>query len=116
MYPMRSNRRSSRTVTAYLYVEPEGPTLDGEGLGELEIEITGTCTPYIGAKLSGHPDTWAPAEGGDVEDITATLDNQPFELTSDEEDKAAELLAEKAAESYEDDDGPDPDDFDDFDD
>ncbi len=114
---MRYNRRSSsRTVTAYLYVEPEGPTLDGEGLGELEIEVTGTCTPYIAARLSGHPDNWSPSEGGDVEDITATLDGQPYELTSAEEDKAAELLAEKAADAYDDDDGPDPDDFDRFDD
>ncbi len=32
----------------------------------IELEIRGTVSPYIPAKLSGHPDTWAPAEGGEV--------------------------------------------------
>lgn len=32
---------------------------------EVEVDYSGTA--YIPANLSGHPDTWAPAEGGEVE-------------------------------------------------
>lgn len=32
--------------------------------------IKGNVIPYVPAKLSGHPDTWYPDEGEEIEDIT----------------------------------------------
>ncbi len=40
-----------------------------EGDEEVEYIIEGDVEPYTPARLHGHPDSWAPAEGGCVVDI-----------------------------------------------
>ncbi len=40
--------------------------LDGE---EVLLVVSGRREPEIAAKLTGHPDTWAPADGGQLEDL-----------------------------------------------
>lgn len=32
-----------------------------------EVEVTCFVDPYIPANMDGHPDTWTPAEGGEIE-------------------------------------------------
>jgi hypothetical protein len=78
----------------------------------VEVEVSGLFSPYIPARLSGPPEDCYPAEGGECEDFTATVDGKEFPLASDEEDYAIEKLAGLATEDdgY---DGPEyePDDF-----
>lgn len=31
------------------------------------VEVNFSGTPYIPARLTGHPDSWEPAEGGEIE-------------------------------------------------
>jgi len=71
---------------------------------EIELEIHGYCTPYIPAKLSGHPDTWAPPEGGDSEIEEILLDGEPWDghLTKSEERDIEEALIEKLQQDEED--------------
>lgn len=38
-----------------------------------ELHVTGMEQPFFPAKLTGHPDTWAPAEGGELEDVEVKL-------------------------------------------
>lgn len=42
------------------------------GRGHL-IQVEGRTTPFRPARLTGHLDTWAPAEGGELEDLAASL-------------------------------------------
>ncbi len=86
-------------------------------LVEKEYEVSGHVSAYVPARLHGHPDSWAPAEGGEVEDITVTLEGKDVDLddfSAKEQDRMAELLAEAAA----DDDGGYDEDYerDDYDD
>lgn len=41
---------------------------------ELDAEVS--ITPYIPAYTVGHPDNWAPAEGGDIEFDSLTCDGK----------------------------------------
>jgi hypothetical protein len=91
----------NRTVEATIYVELEGPEIEGHEVGEIEVKVTGTAIPYTPARFRGHPDTWSPAEGGGIEDFEATVDGQPFELSRDEEERAVEALQERAADAAE---------------
>ena len=100
----------ARSVTSYIYVQPEGPTLDGEELDEVEVEVTGRVTPFVRGRYSGPPERCYPDEGGDVEDVEATVAGAPWVLTDAEEEKASDAIREKADEDAEEDDGPDPDD------
>ena len=79
---------------------------------EIELEISGTIEPYTPAKMSGHPDTWYPEEGGEVEITGILFNGVPWtgELTEDEVNKAKEALQEESQEGFfEPDDGPEPD-------
>jgi hypothetical protein len=65
---------------------------------ELELDITGSVIPYVPARLYGHPDTWCPEEGGEVEIETITLAGKPWngKLTKDEQREAEEALQRAA--------------------
>jgi hypothetical protein len=91
---------SSSTVSTTLYVEPEGPECEGHELGELEVEVEGVVNPYVPARLSGHPDTWCPEEGGDVEITSAKVEGRDWTLSKDEEAQARDQLAEAAADAW----------------
>lgn len=73
--------------------------VDGEvDYEEIELEIEGVATPYVPARLSGHPDNWCPAEGGEVEIEHILLDGKPWdgELTDSERQYAEEEILEAA--------------------
>lgn len=38
------------------------------------VRCTGSKSQYFPARLTGHPDTWVPAEGGEIEDFKAFID------------------------------------------
>jgi len=40
--------------------------IDGEWI-EFEFEIEFSASAFVPARLHGHPDTWCPAEGGEIE-------------------------------------------------
>ncbi len=96
------------SVSTTIYVERLNP--ETQEYDELEIEVTGTATPFVRGRYSGPPEKCYPDEGGEIEDLAATHKGKPFELTSAEEDKAIEALQEVASDV---DEGPDPDDYDD---
>lgn len=87
------------TVTATIYVYRDGP--NGEEI-EHEVEVRGTVTPFVPAKISGPPENCYPAEGGEVEDIeVVSVDGAAppvgWKLTAEEEDeKAVKALREEA--------------------
>lgn len=72
-------------------------TRDGQ---ELDVEIRGDLLPYRPARTSGPPEQCSPAEGGYVEDVEATLNNRPFELTVEECELAKEKLATEGEEPF----------------
>jgi hypothetical protein len=63
---------------------------------EIELEVTGSVSAYVPAKRSGHPDTWSPSEGGDIEIETITLNGQKWdgELSPAERADAEDKLFE----------------------
>lgn len=69
-----------------------------EDVEEIEVDVSAHVTPYVPARTSGDPDDCYPAEGGDVEDLTATVDGKPFELTAEEYADACERVGEAAGE------------------
>lgn len=90
-------------TTATIYIERDDEAGESQ---ELEIELTGSVEEYRPARLHGHPDTWSPAEGGDVEVENAVCKTDAYkhlfvELTKEENEKAKEALQEAAAEEYE---------------
>jgi len=74
---------------------------DGE-MVELEVVVRGKVSGGSPGCYSGPPERCYEAEAADVENLTATLNGQPFELTESEEETAIEALQEKAAEEAED--------------
>lgn len=67
---------------------------------------------FIPAKLSGHPDSWAPAEGEDPE-ITSVKDVDGNELIDKLDSKTMDRIVKAAWDNQERSDGPDyePDDY-----
>lgn len=92
---------SSTTITVYRTDE------SGEEQ-EIEVEVTGSVSIRPG-RYSGPPEDCYPDESS-VDNVQATVDGVPFELTDGEYDDAVERLFKRAEEdSY--DDGPEPDDY-----
>jgi hypothetical protein len=64
---------------------------------EVLVTITGDVTPIVPGRLYGRPEDCYPAEGGEVLNLVARMNGEAFELTSEEEEAAADLLAELEA-------------------
>jgi hypothetical protein len=69
------------------------------GDDELEIKLTADASPRVRGRYHGPPELCYPDEGGEIEDVIATLNGQPFELTKAEADKALEALGEAGREA-----------------
>ena len=73
---------------------------DEEG-NETPVVVTGTLVPYTPAKLTGDPDNWSPAEGGELEDFLAVRVADGEEMDNQEaiqealEDKILETMEER---------------------
>ena len=92
-------RHATYEVEVTFSIEPEGPLAEGqEYLDEIEVTVTGTVNPFIPAKTWGDPDSCYPAEGGDVEDIIATINGHEVELSVEQLAQAEELLGEASVE------------------
>lgn len=79
---------------------------------EIEIQVTGDYTPGHPGNPSFNPDRYDPPTPEEIEDIQATRDGKPFELTAKEEDTIAEELLEAGRDEYADSfDGLDYDDY-----
>lgn len=68
------------------------------GEEELELEVSGTVSPYVSAVTHLAPENCHPAEGGEVEIETITLHGEKWngELTDEELDRAEDGLFEAA--------------------
>lgn len=51
---------------------------------QIDLEIDYDVAPYYPAQTYGPPENCYPAEGGEIEELTATLDGEVFALTPDE--------------------------------
>lgn len=62
--------------------------------GDEKITVQVSCylSPYVPAKISGPPEHCHPEEGGELEDLKATVNGADFELTADEIVKAEDAL------------------------
>jgi len=68
-------------------------------LVEREYEVVGHVSRIVPARVSGPPEDCYPAEGGEVEDMTITLDGQKFdqsEFSPKQIEKMEEMLFEAA--------------------
>jgi hypothetical protein len=85
-YKSYSNR--NRSVSIEYWVDRDDQ--------EIELTIKASVSPYVPAKFSGHPDTWAPAEGGEVEITDVLLNDEPWDgdLTRKEIERIEELVLE----------------------
>ncbi len=82
----------------------------------VELTIEGNVEPSVPANFRGHPDNWAPAEGGESEITAITIKDEAGKakrwdgkLTSTESDDALEQLRDAAADYEPDFDPPEPD-------
>ena len=62
------------------------------------LEVRGEYNPIIPAKLTGDPDTWSPAEGGEIEDVKIWM-CQRNRLGGKRKRKLTEDLADKLFQS-----------------
>jgi hypothetical protein len=64
---------------------------DGE---DIDLIIRGDVEGYVPAKLSGHPDTWEPAEGPYSEVTEILLEGKPWDgkLSAEEKARAEDVL------------------------
>ena len=75
--------------------------IDGE-MRALEIVVQGDVRPGSPGRTYGPPEDCYEAESAEVDDIKATLNGQPFELTDSELDTADEAILEKFGDDAED--------------
>lgn len=54
------------------------------GEDEIDIEVEYSVSAYYPAKISGPPEDCYPAEGGEIETLTAYRDGQAIDLTPTE--------------------------------
>ena len=100
------NSRSRDDLMANTYVETD--------INGIKVSCEVYAEPYVPARLSGHPDSWTPAEGGeiDIEEVfvkikgRALVDGQWVDCDKVEvdilpllSDDAIELLTDKCYES-----------------
>jgi hypothetical protein len=51
---------------------------------DIELDVYYSMSRYYPARLGGPPEYCYPAEGGEIEELTAYLDGKPFALTPDD--------------------------------
>lgn len=104
----------SKVKTSILIERPNGEVGDdGEDiLEEIEVDVSGDYHPFRRGAFERGGLQIDPDEPEMVEDIEATHNGKPIDLTEDEEEKAEEALLEVAQEG---DDEPDRDDEPDYD-
>ncbi|HEY5797687.1 MAG TPA: hypothetical protein VIU82_22005 [Bosea sp. (in: a-proteobacteria)] len=66
-------------------------TRDGE---DIDLEIEYEVADLVPGRTYGLPEDCYPAEGGEVEDLAATLDGKPFEMTDAERAKVETRIYE----------------------
>jgi len=106
------------TITTYVYREryPFGKFVHsilcrmlGEGRvfrydlaveDEIEIEATGDYTPGDPGNPSMNPERYDPPTYEEIENVAATCNGKPFELTADEEEVIKEELMEAGREEH----------------
>lgn len=87
-------------------------TIDINGV-DTDVEVTAGMTKYRPARFRGHPDTWEPEEGGEVEILSVVgpdgeevdvdrftsnrLEEEAVEAAEDQADDAAACAAEDRA-------------------
>lgn len=64
------------------------------GDDEIEIEIEYTVARFYPAQTYGPPEDCSPAEGGEVEELSAFHDGKPFELTDAEAERIEQRIYE----------------------
>lgn len=69
-----------RTYTAEIEIVRDGQ--------EVLAEVTGTVEPMVRGRYFGRPENCYPDEGGYAEDIQATVDGKPVDLTDLEHEEA----------------------------
>jgi hypothetical protein len=72
---------------------------EADACEDIELDVSGTCEPRIPARTNCSPDVSHDAEGGEVEDVEATCDGEPFPLTDEEESEAIEAIADRAGDA-----------------
>jgi hypothetical protein len=75
---------------------------EDDATADLDVEVCGGVTPFFPARTNCPVELSHPDEGGEVEDIEATVDGEPFTLTDEELCEAMEEVAQKACEDYDD--------------
>lgn len=69
---------------------------------EIELTIEYSVAKYYPAQTYGPPENCYPAEGGEIEDMTVTRDDEPFEITDAERQKIEAFIYDNH--DYDDDD------------
>ena len=71
--------------------------IDDGNHAEIEAEAEGTYIPSVPSKTTGPADSWAPAEGGYIEDLVLTINGEEINdyLTEDGFNKIQEMLSEE---------------------
>lgn len=67
------------------------------GRREVEVLVTYSCTPFVEATH------WQPAEGGEVEIVSAKVNGMPITLSEEEEEALLEQACERASQDWADD-------------
>ena len=75
---------------------------EDDAASDIDVEVCGSVSPRIAARTNCPVELSHPEEGGEVEDVEATVDGKPFKLTEEEESEASDKVAETAEEDYDD--------------
>lgn len=88
----------TRTFTFTHHIERSfTDALGWEGEAEIELQVTYSVTPYVPAQGPTYASGGQPAEGGEVELISVTLDGREETLTDAEESAILQACEERAA-------------------
>ena len=74
----------AKTVTDRMYII--------RGDVEIDTTISGDAIPFVPGNTTSIPELCFEAEGGNIEDICATHNGEPIELSDKEEAEAHEIL------------------------
>ncbi len=92
---IRRGACASSTYTITMTIDDDDPANGPDG--EMDVEVTGSVTPFVRGRTHGDPGNWTPDEGGEIEILKVTEGAREIELTAEQEERAQELLREAAA-------------------